>query len=270
MNCPKCASKEYSKKGWIKTKKNPKPIRQYQCKACKHRFSCNSLKTSKLQKRPDLNSKIAELYCEGNTLRGMARILKVNYKTVDRKFKYMANLARVQHLKAMESKDIVTKYVQLDEMQTFEHTRRRPLGIQLSIRPKTGQILAAKVCRIPITALTLSPQKKAAYNQNTTRKQGMAAMLIETAKALHDGYSVVSCDGGTEIIHLSKIICDKSLIETHVNDYAGMWRLNHTCAKLRHHVSRLARKTWATTKKMDRLQKHLDLFIAYQNGYKLD
>lgn len=60
---------------------------------------------------------------------------------------------------------------------------------------------------------------------------------------------------------MSKIICSESLIETHVNDYAGMWRLNHTCAKLRHHISRLTRKTWATTKKMDRLQMHLDLGI---------
>jgi len=64
-------------------------------------------------------------------------------------------------------------------------------------------------------------------------------------------------------------MCPKSLIETHVNDYAGMWRLNHTCAKLRHHLSRLKRKTWATTKKMEFLQMHLDLFIAYQNGYEI-
>ena len=66
-----------------------------------------------------------------------------------------------------------------------------------------------------------------------------------------------------------KIMCPKSLIETHVNDYAGMWRLNHTCAKLRHHLSRLKRKTWATTKNRKFLQMHLDLFIAYQNKYKL-
>ena len=63
---------------------------------------------------------------------------------------------------------------------------------------------------------------------------------------------------------MAKLMCPKSLIETHVNGYAGMWRLNHTYTKLRYHLSRLTRKTWTTTN----LPMHLDLFIAYQNKYQ--
>ena len=92
-------------------------------------------------------------------------------------------------------------------------------------------------------------------------------MMYETSKALNKTYSVLSCDGSLQTVCLAKIMCPDSLIETHVNDYAGMWRLNHTCAKLRHHLSRLKRKTWAITKKAEYLQMHLDLFIVYQNGY---
>ena len=44
---------------------------------------------------------------------------------------------------------------------------------------------------------------------------------------------------------------------------------NWVCAKLRHHISRLKRRTWATSKDWRRLQDHLDLFIAYQNGYRV-
>ena len=269
MNCPKCNSESIIKKGWISNKKNPKPIRQYQCKACKVRFTNNSLKTSKLQKKPELNNKIMTLYCEGNTLRGIARILNINYKTVDRKFQYMAHLARERHLKALHEKEIITKYIQCDEMETFEKTRANPLGIELAIRPKTGQILSARVCKIPIKALTLSAKKKTEYNKKSNRKEGMTEMFFEVSKALNEGYSVISMDGQKELVKMSKVICTKSLVELHVNDYAGMWRLNHTCAKLRHHVSRLKRKTWATTKKAERLQMHLDLFIAWQNEYDL-
>jgi hypothetical protein len=51
--------------------------------------------------------------------------------------------------------------------------------------------------------------------------------------------------------------------------YDKMFSLNHTCARLRHDMSRMARKTWVTTKIIEGLQEHLDLFIAYYNGYQL-
>lgn len=269
LKCPMCFSQDIAKKGWLRNKKNPNPIRQYRCRPCGRRFSYNALKDTKLQKKPQLNDKIMKLYCERGTLRGIARVLKVNYKTVVRKFLFMAVKAREIHLKTLDEKGIVTKYIQFDEMETFEHTREKPLGIALSVRPKTGEIVSAKVSRIPIKALTLSPKKKRAYKDKTNKREKLAEMLLETSKALHDGYSVLSCDGSPEYVKMSKIMCPKSLVETHINDYAGMWRLNHTCAKLRHHISRLNRKTWATTKREDRLQMHIDLFIAYQNGYSL-
>jgi LIF / OSM family len=48
-----------------------------------------------------------------------------------------------------------------------------------------------------------------------------------------------------------------------------MFTLNHTAAKIRHDLSRMARKVWVTTKKSERLQAHLDLYIAFNNGYSL-
>lgn len=269
LMCPKCFCEDYSKKGWLKNKKENKKIRQYQCKSCKARFSVNSIKDTKWQKKPDLNEKIMVLYCEGNTLRGIARILQVGYHTVVRKWRFMAGKVRVKHLTTLEFGEIVTKYIQFDEMETFEHTRKKPLGIEVSIRPKNGQILSAKVCRIPIKALTIAKSEAVKYNKKTDRKEAFYKMIAETKQCLDEGYSVLSCDGNRESIRMAKIMCPKSLIETHVNDYAGMWRLNHTFAKLRHHLSRLKRKTWATTKAKEFLQMHLDLFIAYQNKYEL-
>jgi hypothetical protein len=46
-----------------------------------------------------------------------------------------------------------------------------------------------------------------------------------------------------------------------------MFELNLVAAKIRHDLSRMARKVWVTTKRQDRLQKHLMLFLASQNGY---
>ena len=269
LMCPKCFSEDYSKKGWRKNKKESKKIRQYQCKACNARFTINSLKDTKKQHKPQLNDRIMVLYCEGNTLRGMARILGVTYQTIVRKWRFMAGKARIRHEVALQG-EIVTKYIQFDQMETFEHTKEKPLGIALSIRPKTGQILSAKVCRIPIRALTIAKSKSQQYNKKTDRKEAFAKMLYETSQAINkDGYSVMACDGDREIVKLAKIFCPDSVVKAHKHDYSAMWRLNHTCAKLRHHLSRLTRKTWATTKDMKFLQMHLDLFIAYQNKYEL-
>ena len=101
----------------------------------------------------------------------------------------------------------MTKYVQFDEMETFEHNKERPLGIELSIRPKTGQILSSKVCRIPIKALTLSPMKKNEYNSKTNRVIVFKEMMLETSKALNENYSVLPCDGTPQIIHLAIKLC---------------------------------------------------------------
>ena len=48
-----------------------------------------------------------------------------------------------------------------------------------------------------------------------------------------------------------------------------LFALNVTAAKLRNDLSRLGRKTWVTTKKLERLDAHLALYLAWNNGYRL-
>ena len=269
VRCPRCNKNELAKDGKRKSAKNQIPIQQYKCTSCKHRFNTNSLRTTKNQRRLDLNNKVYKLYCEGNTLRGISRLLGCHYDTVVCKFRFMANLAREAHLKRLKEGEIQTTYVQIDEMQTFEHTHERPLGIELAVRPKTYEIVSARVCRIPVNALSISPSQKESYNATSTRSQTQSDMCMEIDKVLKDK-ATIKGDGS---------------IPTPVRDYFGdkdiqsvssfdekckeLWVLNHICAKLRHRMSRLNRKTWATTKRMERLQMHLDLLIACQNGYKL-
>ena len=210
-----------------------------------------------------------KLYCEGNTLRGIGRILGIKYDTAVRKFRHKAKLARETHIKTLAKNEIQTTYMQFDEMETFVGTRKTPYGIALAIRPKTGQILSARVCRIPIKALTVSPSIMKDWNSKVNRKQALIDMLLESSYAMREGATLGS-DGDTfagKVVALvlpenkHKIYSDKS------ND--SLWRINHACAKLRHHISRLKRRTGATSKDWRRLQDHLDLFIAYQNGYRV-
>ena len=44
-----------------------------------------------------------------------------------------------------------------------------------------------------------------------------------------------------------------------------LFSINHSCAMLRDNLNRLKRKTWATTKKEQQLQRHLTLYSIFHN-----
>ncbi|MGZ3809720.1 MAG: transposase, partial [Bacteriovorax sp.] len=52
--------------------------------------------------------------------------------------------------------------------------------------------------------------------------------------------------------------------------YDPLFKINHTCAMLRYRINRLVRRTWCTTKKIEMLENHLQIYIAYHNKYLLN
>jgi hypothetical protein len=44
-----------------------------------------------------------------------------------------------------------------------------------------------------------------------------------------------------------------------------LFSLNHTCAMLRANINRLFRRTWCTTKKKERLEQHLWVYMDFHN-----
>jgi len=175
--------------------------------------------------------------------------------------------AEETHEKILDTKGIVTTYVQSDEMETFEHHNQKPLGIELAIRVKTGEMISAKVSRIPMKAHAASPAEKAKYAALSTRDQKQTEMLMDVEKVI-TGKSTLESDGK----YIARKTVNKILTNTNYESKVRsceMWRINKTCMVLRQNISRLRRKTLATTKRMDRLQKHLSLYIAYNNGYEI-
>ena len=47
-----------------------------------------------------------------------------------------------------------------------------------------------------------------------------------------------------------------------------LFEVNHTCAVLRDHIKRLARKSWCTTKLKEHLELNIYLYIAKKNKYR--
>ena len=81
----------------------------------------------KHQKKSHLNGIIARMLSERCSLRGISRCLSISYSTVYRKFLWLAEQNKVLQ------KPPSCHSIWFDEMETFEHTKLKPLGISLIV-----------------------------------------------------------------------------------------------------------------------------------------
>ena len=260
--CPLCSSESIKRKGSMKTKRGS--TKRYQCKECSKTFTKRTLTQNYRHRLQHLRDRITGLYCEGMSLRAISRYLKINVKTVMKYFLENANMSKVNNLRRLDQGQIVTAYVQFDELETFEHTKRKPLGVECSIRVKTGEIISAKVCTIPVKALAVSSMYIKYWNKNINRQQVLTDMLIETKKAMNKENFTIACDNAKQPVKIVKTLFDNHKVQV-FNSHSTNKKIDSTFLKMRQDISRLRRRTLATTKKRENLQKHLDLYTDYHN-----
>src|SRR5689334_11374552 len=122
---PECPSEDCRgksvKDGYYKTKWNAQPVPRYRCTVCGRRFSSHTHRKTFGQHRPDLNEMVYDLYASGMTLRRIAIVLGVNRKTIVRKFKFLAKIARLIIDEKLTRSLLRSLRVHFDEMETFEH-----------------------------------------------------------------------------------------------------------------------------------------------------
>jgi len=264
--CQHCGSKDLRKRGTLKTKRGK--TQRYQCKDCKKTFTKRNGTLNYRHRKQHLRQNITDMYCEGMSLRAIARTLSINYKTVVKYFLENANVSRENNLKRLAKGGIVTTYVQFDELETFEHTKKRPLGVQVSVRAKNGQIISTKVCYIPVKALSVSKSYIEEWNKNINRGIAITDMLLETKKSLNKNFSTVVCDNAKQPVAIAKKIFNKVNIQVY-NSHEKNKRIDLAFLRMRQDISRLRRKTLATTKRKERLQKHLDLYTDYHTEKRI-
>lgn len=267
----------YIKKGYYKLKHNHQPVPRYQCKLCKRKFSSQTFKDTHNQKKPFLNDQIFQFYSSAMTQRRLAKTLKCNRKTIVRKFLFLANKAQNIHEEKLKKGEIKTSYVQFDEMETYESTKLKPVSIALAVRPKTGEILGIDVGSMKAKghladryALKYSEERQDTRDESRTNVLDMVALCakesVTIASDAHPSYEKLFRKAVPHA-EIKQIPQGKQRKFGHAHD--ELFMINHTCALLRQDLSRLRRRTWITTKDIERLKAHLWLYVAYRNGYDL-
>ena len=136
------------KHGEYRRKCDSKTVTRYRCELCSKTFSNQTFNVTYRQHRPRINNLICRLIVSKVSLRQIAREFNVNRKTVRRKFTFLAEVARRQQTERMRHyKDI--DFVQIDEMETHEHSKCKPVSIALAIVPGSRLILGANSSEMP-------------------------------------------------------------------------------------------------------------------------
>jgi len=253
----------YRKKGYRRPKHNHQSVPRYQCKTCGTYFSATQFKPIRNQKRPDLNAQVFALAVSGMTMRRMALLLTCSPLTIERKIQHLARQAQLHHQKHLAT--LRTSYVIMDELETFIHARFRQVSVGMAVRGKTGEVLSFGVARKP------SNYADTDWTQDD-RPIVMVGMLRRLKPILTPNATLVSDKKTGYVPWVKKALPNVQHIAHKAikgPGYNPLFAIDHAFAKMRNDLARLSRETWTTTKTIEALERHIWLWVAWTNGYRL-
>jgi hypothetical protein len=201
----------------------------------------------------------------------------VDRKTVVRKFLILAKLCEGYLLAAQSSRPKVS-HMQFDDLETFEHTNCKPISVVLAVEFKSRLLLGFRCAEMPAKGLLAQISRKKYGIRRDQRKSKRRELFSSLKPFLIDNPRIDSDQNphyradvleffpqATYRTFKGRKACVAGQGELKKGGFDPLFSLNHTCAMLRANVNRLIRKTWCTTKKMQRLQMHLSLMAVFHN-----
>jgi transposase-like protein len=277
---PSLVSRPIIRKGSFFRSSDSRRITRYYCKQCCRNFSNASAKLSKFQKKRRITPVLLKLLNSGVSQRRSAMILKVDRKTVVRRFRYLAKLEQAKHERWLTQtyKGRPLSYVQFDDLETSEHTKCKPLSVALAVDPETRKILNFKVNPMPAKGLLSKIALHKYGYRRDERAKGWDQMMKELKPWVCEN-AIFRSDSNP---HYPKFLFRHHPHAHHETSLGGrgavtgqgelkklrfdpLFALNHTCAMLRANINRLFRRTWCTTKNRQGLIDHLSIYVTYHN-----
>jgi transposase-like protein len=279
--CPKCRARNngsrrfYTKQGYFKTKHDHQPVPRYRCKHCGANFSSHTFRDTYRQHKPRLNRKVYKLLCSGVTFRRSAKILRVSRNTVTAKFHWLCAKARKCHVRALKTWRGSVTTVEFDEMESYQGSRLNMLSLSMAVEKERGLILDARVALMRPKGMLAKKCPKARLRWNQDTRKEASTSVLRRVNRLAGGRVTIRCDGKPQYRTLIKDNVRSYFIEICSREpgHPETWRrtnyFNHVAAKIRADLARMKRRTWACTRKWQNLQKHLYLYMAWNNQYKV-
>jgi transposase-like protein len=284
-DCPSHTSRHFRwrKKGRFTRACDGRTVPRFTCLECRRTFSSQTFRLDYRLRKPKLHLALFKDFVSKTTMRQSARTLGCTRRTVARRLTLLGEHCRAFHAarldRARKAGGIGGTF-QLDELETFEHSRRlKPVTVPVLIERKSYFVLHAACAPLPARG-RLSPayqrKKQAMEEVSGKRKSGSVAVVRESLDCLarvHWGYGPVWVETDRKTSYstnLERIFGGRLRHARHSSTAARnygnpLFPINHTLAMMRDGVSRLVRRTWAAAKFRERLATHLWIWIAYRN-----
>jgi hypothetical protein len=226
-----------------------------------------------------LDQPVFRILAGGVSQRKCAEFLGIHRDTVARKLVRLARFAAAQEVPGAAKVFEETTTAVFDEMETFEHTKMKPISITVAVTEKTRLIVATKVASMPAKGL-LAERSRRKYGRRRDDRRGANKAVLKTVKMRLGGISLVKSDECPRYPVVVRSVlpgiehktfkgrrgCVVGQGELKRGGFDPLFSLNHSCAMIRDNVKRLSRRTWCTTKRPDRLQALLELYRIAHNS----
>lgn len=284
-HCPYCPPPGFEseiparikKSGRYRRKSDSRSVQIFRCLSCLRYFSTATFHPCYRQKKRQINFKLWKDLCSSTSMRRAAKLHRVSRTTVARKLSFIASQAEgelwrrnLQSPKANE--------VQFDDLETFEHTKCKPLSITLAVEKSTRRILGFEVSQMAAKGRLVGKALKKYGHRKDFRALGRQR-LFESLTAIVSPEALFESDQNPYYPKDLKTYFPHSRHLTYEGQrgsivgqgelkkvrFDPLFSLNHTCAMLRDNIKRLSRKTWCTTKLPRNLHAHLAMYAIFHN-----
>lgn len=210
-------------------------------------------------------------------MRETARIWKVNRKTVTRKMLHMGERAQLK-LELLNKNRPKSGIIEFDDLETFEHTKCKPVAVSLAVEYKSRWVLGFQVAQMPAKGLLVAKSLKRYGKRKDERPLARAKLFTRIQNCIKPDAIIKTDENPHYLADMKRFFPGSKhrLYKGRKSSLGGqgelkkvgfdpIFSLNHTCAVLRYRTCRLIRKTWSTTKKKERLSLHLALIALHHN-----
>ena len=283
---PECATRpsfQYQRRGSFTRACDGRRVQRFQCKSCKRTFSTQTFRVDYRLRRPALDRKIFGALISKVTQRQAARDLHCDRGMIARRVEVFGQHCREFHERLMlergQSRLWGGGFV-FDELETYEHNRRlKPVTVPVLVHKSSHCILHTAVGMLPPRKpLSNANQRKLEQLERVEGKRrsesrAKVAECFEVLRSVCPPTSVVSISTDEKYSYgalLRKAFGERLVHEkTNSKVARACWNplfvVNHTLAMLRDGVSRLVRRNWGASKKREKLELHLWMYIAWRN-----
>jgi transposase-like protein len=276
--CPACQSDNHLiKKGFYTRRSDRKRIQRYFCLKCQRRFSDQTHRIDYRHRKRYINQQVFRLLCKGVSQRSCALIVGVQPPAIAIRIERFAAVAE-KNLKITNSKAKKSQTILIDEMESFEHTKCKPLTIPIAVEDKTRRILALDVGKIAAKGHLAVISRKKYGHRKCERERVLNNVFKEITKYCEDDVVIKSDLSRHYPAKIKKFFPRATHLgfkgrrgavvgqgELKRGGFDPLFSLNHTYAMIRDNLKRLTRKTWCTTKRPNNLIKLIYIYSWFHN-----